>query len=1080
MAGSSEVRVGVLGPTTLTSGGSPVSLSPVQRRLLAALVMTARDGSSPEWLVDHVWSDDPPATARQSLHNHLARLRRQLPPPVITWDGRRYQLDGTQAVLDVEAFEQACARAVEAAAAGDPARVRRLSEDALRLWRGEPYDDLAGDDTTVETERFRVSEIHADIEELHAQVLLDLNELSLAVSRLQAMVRAKPEREERWRQLMLALARSGRRSDALQAYREAEVFFTQELDLRPPEALTRLQRRILVEELPAEVLDPLLAAPMVGRDALLEDLAALLGRTQAVVLTGEAGIGKSTVMQALADRRDEADLRTVRVTCLTNPWSALQPVVDLLQNLAPDLARLQPPPGRAVLHLLGARAQPGDGDRPSSSDPGMLTRDVADALARVAEQTAGLTVLLDDAHRGGPTSHRLLLAALDRSPQLKLVVATRQQESLPQALIDRAHVTAITPLEPAATRTLAARLLDSDEGLDELTGWLHELTGGNPLFATAVLNDLRRQGSLQRDDTTGVVRPPTDIVVPPRLSEIIETSIASLALASRRVLDVAAVLDDPVDEELLLEFTEPAALERSLGAGILLRISPTSLRFRHELVRRVTYDLVPTGRRVELHHAVATLLRERGMAAPRVASHALEAVDLDPIGASQAARSAGEAALEAMTFEEAARWFDRAAAAAAAAGMGRTQTLALEVEAADARRLAGLPAHAEALLDLAEEAVRLDDDTLRRRAVLAALELGETGEVGPLQRRAADLAARALDQEHDPAARATISAAASMVHSLSGEPQRCRQLFVEALAGLDDDDPATAARVLPYAYMGLAHVDDLAERASAAKRLRRDAAAAGDPVAQFEGWHLTFSVALQQADGTLARDAHEAMRGLLDRVGDAGRRWQFTYQEAALAHLDGRLDDAERFTDEALQIGSGVAPGRALGAYSGQLVELRRAAGRLAELAPLMADLVEQQDTLPAWRAVASFVLAEIDAERSRELFDDLATDGFAALPPDFAWLAAVHVLARGAVLRRDVGQAAYAAEVLEPYRELGCWQGTCSYGPIAVVLAQSALLQGDRERAAALAEVAVTRAASLRAPAYVAEAHEVLAAARD
>lgn len=1077
MTGASDVCVGVLGPTTVFIGRTAVSLTPIQRRLLAALALSAPAGSSPESLVEQVWGLDAPVTARQSLHNHLGRLRRQLPPPVICWNGRRYQLDTTQAAVDVDAFERTCAEAVEISAAGDASTMLHITEAALSLWRGEPFEDLADDDTAVETERFRLHELHAEIEELNAQALLDVGDAG-AVARLQHLVRARPERERRWAQVMVALARSGRRSDALQTYREAQRFFADELQLRPPEALTRLHRKILTEELPDELGEPD-TGPIVGRDALLDELNELLDGSQLVALTGEAGIGKSTVVKALAQRREKDGRRTVRVTCLTNPWSAVQPVVDLLDDLRPELAELPRPPGRGVVHLLATSAQPPlELERPPSRDASVLAHELADALEQIAQRAGGLTLILDDAHRGGPTSHRLLLVAVDRCPRVHLVVTTRRQDALPQSLQDRAQIVAVGPLELDGTRALASRVLQDQGHDEELVQWLHELTGGNPLFATAVLDDLQRRGSLRRDET-GALRPPADIEVPPRLHEIVETTIAALALATRRALDVAAVLDDPVDEELLVELTDPAPLDGAIGGGILEHTGPGLLRFRHELVRRVTYDLVPAGRRIELHHAVATLLRERGAAAPLVAGHALKAVDLDPAGAAQAARAAGEAALRAVAFEEAAGWFDRAADAAAADGsVHRTDLIALRVEAADARRLAGLPGHAETLLDLAEEAVLLDDDPLRRRAVLAAVELGETGEVGPLQRRAAEVAAVALERERDPAARATISAAASMVHSLSGEPERCRQLFVDALSALDDDDAATGSRVLPYAYMGLAHVDDLESRTQAAARLRRDAAAVDDPVAQFEGWHLTFSVALQRADGALARHAHDEMRGLLDRVGDAGRRWSFTYQEAALAHLDGRLEAAERAADEALTIGSGFAPARALGAYSGQLVELRRAAGRLAELAPLMTQLVEEQDTLPAWRAVASFVLADVDADRSRQLFDELAPARFAALPRDFAWLAAVHVLARGAVQRRDRRQAAVAGEVLAPYRDLGCWQGTCSYGPVAIVLAQIALLRRDQETAAVLAALAVERARSLGAPAYVAEAEAVLAAA--
>jgi DNA-binding SARP family transcriptional activator len=1067
-----HVRVGVLGRTVLTSGTASTPLSPTQRCLLAALVLAGDDGASPERLVEVVWGDDPPATARPSLHNQLARLRRHLPPDTVTWDGRRYRLDGSRVDIDVTAFARTCAAAGVAAERGDAATLFRRADDALRLWRGEPFADVLTDGWDLDLERVRLDELRDEVEDARARALLDTGRLPAAIATLQELVRTAPQREGRWTTLIVALTRAGRRADALATYEDARRYFAEELEIPPPRDLAAARRHIDRHTARAPEVDGA-SGPVLGRAALVGTIGDQLEHHQVLLLTGEAGVGKSSVVDELVARRHREGRRTVAVTCATNPWSALQPIVDLLEHLRPELEALRPAAGATTWQLLGGG--PVDASRSAlGNDPGVLQDEVADTLGRVADELGDLTIVLDDAHRGGPTTHRLLRATLTRCPGIRLVAVARHPTELPPDLQEAAHVV-VPPLDREAIGALVVRHTAGGADADDLVTWLTELTGGNALFVTGLLTDLERRGVLSPDEG-GRIRPPDTVEVPRRLHEAIGALIGSLGLATRRALDVAAVLDEPVEDRSLAELVDPADLVPAIEAGIVRRTSPTTVTFGHELLRRVAYDLIPAGRRLELHHAAANIGRGRAVAAPQVAEHALAAATLDPNGAVYAARDAGEAAVEALAFEEAAVWFDRAAEVAAVASLDDLERLRLEVEAADAQRCAGLAGHAERLLDAAERAVRSGDAELRQRAVLAALRLGETGEPGPLQRRAADLANDALRVEEDPDAVAAIRASASLVHSLSGEPERCRELFTDALALLADDDPVTAVQVLPYAYMGLAHADDLPLREAAAVRLQRDAALLDDPVGAYEGGHLAFSVALQRGDGTAARAAHERMRRLLDRVGDAGRRWSFCYQQAAIDHLDGDLDRAEASAEEALRIGSGVAASRAFGAYAGQLVELRRQAGRLDELVPLVAKLIDEQDTLPAWRAIAAQVLAEDDPDRSEALFDELAADDFAALPRDFSWLGSLVALTRSATVRGDAARAARSTRRLAAYVDRGTWQGTCCYGPVATATAEAAILAGDRVRAATCASTAVEVARRLTAPRYLAEAEAVLA----
>src|SRR5690606_32304475 len=133
------------------------------------------------------------------------------------------------------------------------------------------------------------------------------------------------------------------------------------------------------------------------------------------------------------------------------------------------------------------------------------------------------------------------------------------------------------------------------------------------------------------------------------------------------------------------------------------------------------------------------------------------------------------------------------------------------------------------------------------------------------------------------------------------------------------------------------------DRERLARELLDLAAEALDPVARFEALHLVFSCALQRADGPLARQAMDEMTELIDRTGAVGRRWALLYQEAALAHLEDRLDDAEASAEAALAVFSPVSPSRAMAAYGGQLLVLRWAQGRISELTELLELMVIDQ-----------------------------------------------------------------------------------------------------------------------------------------
>ena len=224
--------VAVLGSTT--AGGAPVSAR--QRALLAALVLR-RDGADTPTLVDAVWGGRAPASARQSLHNQVSRLRAQWGSDLIVTEGTVYRLT---APTDVDHVTTVADRWL-----GRPAEVRAVTalRSAVAAFRGTPYADLL-DHELVEPERARLTELRVQLVELLARTLLVAGDTNRAAQELVMLTELAPFSDRSWALLMVALQRAGRRSDALAAYERAATLLRRELGVEPSPALQQLRAEV--------------------------------------------------------------------------------------------------------------------------------------------------------------------------------------------------------------------------------------------------------------------------------------------------------------------------------------------------------------------------------------------------------------------------------------------------------------------------------------------------------------------------------------------------------------------------------------------------------------------------------------------------------------------------------------------------------------------------------------------------------------------------------------------------------------------------------------------------------------------
>jgi DNA-binding SARP family transcriptional activator len=235
----------LLGPLEVVSErDGPIALGGVkQRSLLAVLLLHANEVVSTDRLIDQLWGAAPPATAAKSIQVYVSRLRKALGEERLVTQPPGYVLRVEPAEVDLGQFERLVSEAARAAPDG---AARKLSE-ALALWRGPALADLA-------YEPFAQVEI-ARLEELRLAVLEQRIDADLArgrhaqlVGELESLVARHPLRERLRCQLMLALYRSARQAEALDAYRAARRELQEELGLDPSAELKQLEQAILRQD----------------------------------------------------------------------------------------------------------------------------------------------------------------------------------------------------------------------------------------------------------------------------------------------------------------------------------------------------------------------------------------------------------------------------------------------------------------------------------------------------------------------------------------------------------------------------------------------------------------------------------------------------------------------------------------------------------------------------------------------------------------------------------------------------------------------------------------------------------------
>jgi WD40 repeat protein/DNA-binding SARP family transcriptional activator len=318
--GAFEVRL--LGPVELLRDGAAIHLGgPRQRALLALLALHANEVVTVDRLVTSLFGPDAFDSAVNAVQVAISRLRRLLGDVIDTRSsGYVLRLDPEQ--LDVARFGRLVDEGRAFLRAGDAGAAAATLRAALELFRSPPLSDL----TALE---FAQTEIRR-LEELRLAALMERIEADLAVGRgldlvaeLEPLIAEHPLQERLRGQLMLALYRTGRQSDALEVYRRTRSLLREELGLEPSRPLQELEAAILRQDRSLEVREPVRpSAPAVepsvvvcpfkglapfgaadaayffGRERLVDELLAHLAGAAFLGLVGPSGSGKSSLLQA--------------------------------------------------------------------------------------------------------------------------------------------------------------------------------------------------------------------------------------------------------------------------------------------------------------------------------------------------------------------------------------------------------------------------------------------------------------------------------------------------------------------------------------------------------------------------------------------------------------------------------------------------------------------------------------------------------------------------------------------------------------------------------------------------------------
>ncbi|MEV4510693.1 AAA family ATPase [Dactylosporangium sp. NPDC049525] len=805
-----------------------------------------------------------------------------------------------------------------------------------------------------------------------------------------------------------------------------------------------------------------MGAHLVGRRHQFEELARVVAGAAAqqgalVVLCGEAGIGKTTMLSWLAGAASDAGMVALSGRAVAEegvpafwPWSRVFAAGRAL-GLSPDLLELGPGPPAQARFVAIERA--------------------AGALL-AAVPAAGLLITLDDLQWADDATMQLLRHAAAELPGTRLIlaVATRDAGGLgPRAaVLPAARTLRLAPWTPADV----AEYLHATGGRVD-PSWparVHRGSGGNPLFVREMARVLHAGGG----------------GLPDALHPLAGVFLDSVGPDCRSLLGACAVIGEEFDVTLVAaasgEASHPAAvrspgglaelLAEAVSAGILAEDAavPNRMMFTHALVRQAAYDELPRTDRIRWHRRIADALAgmpatpsSAGRAAD-IARHRVRAATDAPScrAAVDACRAAVAVSLRGLDHADAAHWFRRAIELAGGAGLDPAEHADLLLGLAETEfldlRVAGALRHCVAGADLAAGLGRPD---LLARAALVVRGIG--GEEP--NRIIADLCVRAETAlggtDSGTLAQVLAQHAMAVAQLAVTAPDLARQahtLSAQAMAMARHDGGSTAVVDAMHAHETLAGgPDSMRERTVMGAGLRALAAVPDRPETPLWAclWRIDGCLglgAVAEADREIA-----ALASLAERLGWPVARWHLLRARAARAMLAGRFPDAQRLADEGQALAERCGDHSMQGQHLAYTLDIRRKTGSFADPwsdaggsgdgpggGPFDIASVVDADARPIVLAIAAeYLFASGDVDTARALYARLVT-ALPDLPEDIRWPAIVAIAGELGAAFADPATVAAGYRGLLPYAQL-YQASTYGYrGAFARVLGGLAAASGD------------------------------------
>lgn len=718
--------------------------------------------------------------------------------------------------------------------------------------------------------------------------------------------------------------------------------------------------------------DPAAHDRLVGRDQPLSRIHRALvrsaaGTRQIVVITGESGIGKTSLVRTATEHRDPVAWGT----CIDDagapgywPWSRV--LDDLARRLGFDEARQLAGDDAPLLATIA----PFFGEARATDASGRDRLLLMDAVTRWLDRVAATTptvVVLDDLQWADDSSVALLdfVARSPRQVALCVVALYRDREMTASArdrladLVVRAEHEELRGLDRDAVGALVATVAGTVS--PSLVDQLHARAGGHPVFT----RELALLG------TAG----PTTQPAPRAVRDALERRIRRLPPSSQRVLEVSALVGNDVYPDVVAGVlgipiaSVDGALAVASDDGVLTTVTAGRLRFAHDLYRETLAASVSAARRPEWHQAIGVSLEARtargdGVEPAEVARHLAAAVAAD--GSERAGRWALAASArdcQSLAFAEAAGHLRRWRAAVADAGVAVDDDLLVDVllAEANAQAAAGSVLDARGLLRSAREAAkrRGDADQLAHVA-LAVADLGaqfsaRRDDVVRELEEALALATASPALE----ARLTAMLARELQHSVAGDRPRAQPLSERALGlGRATGDPATLLACLLARHDVLWAPGSGARRVEIANEIVQVAQQSGDDERRAEGLLLLASALLEEGSAAF-QPALDACLELTDSLGQPRHRYTAETRRTALALLRGDLDEAAERIDRAAALGDRIREPDTANVRMSQRLDLVRARAVPEELARFADDAVGHWTGAPIHaHAVAAGFLA--------------------------------------------------------------------------------------------------------------------------